>query len=290
MIQALTSYCDERFIVSDERCDNCINQCQGGCEQCLDAIHFSRVDRPYNCSNIVYFYTNKYCYKYSSEIDILMSKLKSLKHYDSFDVLSIGCGPCTELVGVHRCMNRSGYNKPLTYVAFEMNKIWEPVHSFYKQYFSNDGPNRLRISYTDACQSIPRLNLDALEWRPNILILQYVLSDMNKAKMPIRTFIDSLMDNVISHMPLFSYVIINDINHWKARQWFDYLETKFSDKYKVWRYKGHFSNNNRKAYEYGTLHPSNRLSCTIDRTIGVKYNPWNFCSSAHLVLKKRGMR
>ncbi len=171
-----------------------------------------------------------------------------------------------------------------------MNQIWKPIHLFYKDYFENDDRNSFRVSYADACKAIPRLNLENVSWRPNILFLQYVLSDMDKANMPVRSFIDSLMENVISYMPLFSYIIVNDINHWKARRWFDYLETEFIRQYNYWRYKGHFKNNIRKAYEYGKGNPNNRLSCTLDDSIERKYNPWGFCSSAHLVLKKRGVR
>lgn len=278
------------FVESKYKCDHCENNCQGGCEECLNAIHFSHDDRPYNCSNIVYFYTCKYTYKYSSEVDILISKLKSLKSFKAFNVLSIGCGPCTELIGLLRCSERSGFNKPITYAAFEMNEIWKPIHGFFIDQFKNLSNNNIRFSYSDACQAIPRLNLRNVEWKPNILILQYVLSDMDKASMQIKPFIDDLFSKVISYMPLYSYIIINDINHWKARQWFDYLKNKFNKKYIAWNYRGYFENNNRKAYEYGTMHTSNRLTCPVDNVIDRKYHPWKFCSSAHLVLKKRGIR
>ena len=287
MLQELMNFCDERFIPSTRKCPNCQNDCQGGCEQCLDAIHFSKIDREYNCSNIAHYYTCKYCYKYSSEIDILISKLQSLKSYPTFDVLSIGCGPCTELVGLHRCMRRAGYSKPLTYMAFEMNEIWKPIHAFFKTVLPDRADFNLKYSYTDAFKSIPRLDLARIDWRPNILILQYVISDMDKAGMPINEFIDNVLINIVPHMPLNSYIILNDINHWKARRWFEYLKKQFCSTYNYWLYRGHFSNNNRAAYEYGTQHPTNRLSCQVDPDIDRKYNPWKFCSSAHLVLKKR---
>jgi len=285
MIDEVLKYCSRNYN-RRQKCPDCQNVCQGSCECCLNAIHFCKIYRPYNCTNIANYYTCKYSCKYSSEIDILLSKLKSLKSYDSFNVLSIGCGPCTDLMGLYRYIKCENIDRELTYMGFDMNPIWKSIHLFIISLFESNYSVKIRFSYSDACISIPRLDLSKITWRPNILILQYVLSDMNKSGVSIKDFINNLIEKIIPYMPIYSYVIINDINHMETRKWFEYFERIFCKNYTSWKYKGYFKSNTKKSYSYGTQHDTNKLTCNPPSEI-TKFNPWLFCSSAHMVLKKR---
>lgn len=132
MINSLVDFCSQNYskIIP---CPGCDNDCQGGCEDCLDAIHFDKISRRYNCKNIASFYACKYAYKYSSEIDRLFSSLKTWKTHPFLNILSIGCGPCTELIGIIRSVKKCQFGGKIDYVGFDINPIWVPIHEFYKQ-------------------------------------------------------------------------------------------------------------------------------------------------------------
>lgn len=289
LIDKLVDFCNKSYQLCG-KCSKCLNTCQGSCEKCLDAIHFSKIDRPYNCCNIANFYVCKYIYKYSSEIYYLIKELKSLRKYEEYNIVSIGCGPCTELAGILNYLIKTGRERPVNYVGFDMNKIWQPIHKEILAIVA-DYPFRVtvRFFYADAYKMINRL-LDQTQvtWRPNLLILQYVLSDLVKSKINVNDFLSKLNENIVPRMPINSYILLNDINHnIKARDYFDKLEKMISKNHRTWVFQGHFHNNNKQAYEYGQKHKSNLIMSRVPTNIRSKYNPWEFCSSAQMVVKKR---
>ena len=187
-------------------CDVCPNECQGECEECLDVIHFDKIKREYNCSNITYFYVCKYAYKYSSEIDYLFSPLKAIHNFPSYDIMSIGCGPCTELLGILSYMLRERESKDVTYVGFDINRIWEEIHDYLRKMRDDSSVDlNFKFIYGDAFKIIQKLDLKNLKWRPNILILQYVISDMVKRGGNVGSFLKNIVSQVIRYMPIVIY-------------------------------------------------------------------------------------
>jgi hypothetical protein len=287
LIKQLVNFCDTQYKRS-ARCPDCTNQCLGSCEKCLDAIHFSKTDRSYNCKNISNFYVCKYIFKYSSEIHHLLKNLKSLPKFNEYNIMSIGCGPCTELAGVIKYAKQDGHDIPVNYIGFDMNRIWTPIHVEIEKMFKvNCITGTVRFIYGDAYKIIRRMDTSNLGWRPNILLLQYVLSDLRKSKINVTSFLAELNEHVIPLMPKNSYIIINDINHFTVRPYFERLSDLVSNNYNTWIFKGHYKNNNKKAYEYGVCHKSNSLTSQIPPSILLKYSPWLFCSSAQMVIKKK---
>jgi hypothetical protein len=204
--------------------------------------------------------------------------------------MSIGCGPCTELIGILNYMERENQSKSVTYVGFDNNRIWQGIHEYLPDVIDElTIPVDLRFVYADVFEVIERLDLSRLRWKPNIIILQYVLSDMAKGRGNIRSFLNKLVSKVGPFMPIDSYIIVNDINHYSARDYFDHLASSVSEVYKTWVYKVHFRNNVRKEYGYGWKRDSNELTSPIPEHIQNKYNPWGFCSSAQIVIKKRSL-
>ena len=134
--EQLVNYCYTNYNRPDDGCNHCQNApCLGGSELCLDHIHrVGTHDRTYNCANIVNYYTCKYIYRYLTEIEILLNKYTSVfRNIRNLRLWSIGCGPCTELFGLHRFKNNKNINFTIQYKGFELNELWTPIHNSIRQ-------------------------------------------------------------------------------------------------------------------------------------------------------------
>jgi hypothetical protein len=287
LIDELVAYCDSRYRRTD-RCPGCPNDCKGGCEACLDAIHFGRIIRPYNCENISNFYVCKYIYKYASEIDHLITRFEPLKRLDAYHILSVGCGPCTELAGVLSFLSRNHLQRPVSFLGIDSNTIWRPIHDRL-QSIASGGKHNMTVGfeYGDALEIVPRLCRQGRLGHPNILTLQYLISNLVVSCANVQAFVAGLSNSIVTLMPADSFIVLNDINHFLARDHFDSIERSVTKSHATTVYKAHFRNKNRIAYEYGEQHPANQLTGAIPAKIRTPYNPWDFCSSAQMVIEKR---
>ena len=129
-------------------------------------------------------------------------------------------------------------------------------------------------------------------WISDVLIFQYVFSDMykNSSTIEINQFIDKLATflNACGEKPI--YILCNDINLSKSynggREFFDVLESKISNPKIVRRM--HFNNNNKdRHFEYGDEYKRNCLIFDdIPDEIRKAYNPFDSCASAQILIKK----
>lgn len=284
------------------RCQDCKNNCAGNCEKCLDNIHFGRDSRRYNCINIVNYYVCKYSYRYASEMEILLNVQPEIKQVDEFKILSIGCGPCTDLFSFESFINKNFLFTELQYVGVDLNKIWEPVHKKISRVADNYGI-KTKFIYNDIFKIVEKIKVKHDTWVPNILSLQYVLSDMANYsnEEDILQFIDDIINKLIINLPDGAFIIINDINRGfntrtdgvrynTARYYYDIFLNKVLDvnrRSNFWQY--HFNNNVRpKHFDYGTEHLNNDIVYDVPEMILKYYNPWLFCSSAQLLIRKEG--
>lgn len=135
---------------------------------------------------------------------------------------------------------------------------------------------------------------------PNIITLQYVLSDManHTDERTIIQFINDIVNRLIVEMPSGSLIVCNDINlsynHNErgrfntSRYYFDifYNEVRRTNRnVTCWKY--HFDNKVRLThYDYGNEHPHNGILYNVPPMINSNYNPWLSCSSAQIVIRK----
>lgn len=114
LINNITSYCNDEYL-NRQKCDNCSygSNCPGDCGICLEYIHFPHkapAPRKYDRPNMANYYTCKYSYKYMSEISFALAQLKDLKDKKQLKVMSIGCGPCTDLFALDYLNEIGTYN------------------------------------------------------------------------------------------------------------------------------------------------------------------------------------
>lgn len=293
LIDKIVRFCDTKYRNSKcNRCDNCSygDYCPGSCERCLHYIHTptaAPAPRKYDCSNMAYYYTCKYSYKYMSELINAFSNLKDLKYKSHIKVLSVGCGPCTDLFALDYLKEAGEYKfESVEFRGIDPAKdVWLDIHKQIKRY--NPSIINPKFYYKDVTELIDVIT--EVQWIPDLIVFQYVLSDMEKHCESIRLheFISKLAALVNDAMSANTYIVLNDINLTTqmggGRELFDELSDLIKNATKR---RLHFKNNNKpQHYHYGDEYEDNSLIVANPQFIN-DYNPYDSCASAQLIIKK----
>ena len=290
LIDYIIDSCARRY--HDTACTKCSysRYCPHDCGQCLHFIHSPQIapaPRKYDCQRMADYYICKYANKYTSELYYAFKQHNSIIPMKKLQVLSIGSGPCTDLLALDMLHQNNIYSfDELEYRGIDINtRIWKNEINDLKGLI----PKRWRIMFAnaDVCKVTDKLIKDS--WRPNLIVLQYVFSDMrkNNTSNDIQTFIKGLAE-YIDTCPDNTYVVCNDINLSIAfqggREYFDKLLNAVHSYIIYAAY--HFRNNNKTAhYEYGTEYRDNSLICSPPKSAAFT-SPYLSCSSAQLIMKK----
>lgn len=297
-INELVDFCYENYN-RIEKCSNCPNPniCKDTCEDCLDDTYYKDKKRVQNCENITFCYVCNYIYKYSSEIEHLLNNI-NLEGIEEFNILSLGCGPCSDLFGFNNYFEKNENIKKISYRGIDINPIWKPIQNKIKNVFFNKNIE-VKIFYQDVIEIVNKLRIRNNPIVSNFLVLNYALSDILNKYEDIRNFkedfVGNLINNLIIKMPLNSFIIINDINLGKdsthPRTYYETFYNKISETKRVYPKRFHFAKNEPKYYKYGTKHNNNRISSEIlkkisDNTNSLKiFNPRRSCTSAQIAVK-----
>lgn len=82
--------------------------------------------------------------------------------------------------------------KKIEYFGVDLNSIWFPIHHQIKKLLQDVSEVKVRYTYRDIFRVLEKIDST---WRPNVLMLQYVISDM-VANSESREVID-LIPNII---------------------------------------------------------------------------------------------
>lgn len=295
LIDEIVSKCDKRYSnLADCQCEDCPceTECSHDCKECLENVHFpdrTTIRREYDCVNMADCYYCKYSYRYASELIYGLRQFRDIKNRDILKVMSVGCGPCTELAAIDYMLSKGEihYNK-LEFVGIDpLKNVWGNIWDDIKDYLADDDIEFLDRDILDIINIITENN-----WVPDLIIFQYVFSDMNKknSRVKIERFIDTLADFLNEHTEKAVYVIANDINlsvmYSGGREFFDVLGKKIGSEF---FFPYHFDNLNRENhYHYGTEYEENSIFFDIPRSVNQKYIPFDSCASAQvLIIKKK---
>lgn len=289
MLDELVKLCDERY--QSRKCNHCSYKvnCPHDCGKCLEYVHFPNkapTERQYDCEHMVDFYVCKYAHKYTSELVSAFMQLRDLKQRDHLNVLSIGCGPCTDLMAIDYLKNEGAYRfESLDYRGVEIKPdIWGNV---YDDIFHILDPKwSIAIISEDICQYINELILQ--DWKPDLIVMQYVFSDMQKHTQ--LKMINNMIDRLAFYIDSCSkntYIVCNDINlsvsYGGGREYFDFLYQKITSKKTNRQF--HFKNNkSERHFDYGTEYESNALRFLPSNELD-RYQPYLSCSSAQMIIK-----
>lgn len=304
MLETILSRCDQRYeSPAHEQCLNCSYGafCPHDCEKCLDFIHNPNhapngaPQRKYDCTHMADYYTCKYSCRYTSELIYAFGRLKDIREAKELKVLSFGCGPCTDLFAIDYLHTHGVLSyESLEYRGVDYSRdVWKYIHHDIMDIA--DKNTKIEFYYQDACSLIHDIASGC--WLPNVIVFQYVFSDMKKHTSPqrIEDFMRTFAYFFNYTLRPNTYVVLNDINlgmkYGGGREFFDLLFHRLIDAEMC---KGRFCNDNSqsnyypKGYPYGAdsdgEFPQNRNF--FDLSPWYKYSPFDTCASAQMLIKK----
>ena len=301
MIHSVLENCDERH--KNHNCFGCnyLEFCQNNCQKCLDHIHNPNhapkgaPPRTYDCQHMADVYTCKYACRYTSEVVYALRRLIEIKTNNYLRVLSFGCGPCTDLFALdYMKKNCELTYQNIDYVGIDYSQeVWERIHKNIESYKSEFC--KTYFYYSDMCEFIHEIA--EWDWTPNLIIFQYVFSDMIRHSGKGRTisFIDTFANYYNDKVQSNTYMILNDVNlgveYNGGREFFDILYNKLNNSSMK---KGRFCNDNSKSpyYPRGYTYGENSYGEFQDNSnlfdIGEwhSYAPYDTCASAQMLIYK----
>lgn len=296
----ISKKCNDRNVTRTE-CEQCAGctygaNCPHDCATCLQYIHFpdrAPERRQYDCTHMADYYYCKYSFRYASEIVYGLRQIADIKDKRNLKVMSVGCGPCTELAAIDYLRQRG----ELQYDTLEfhgidpLSQVWDNIWKDIKDYFGG------------GIEFYPNDVLDLVDiiikkqWIPDVIIFQYVFSDMykNNTQKDIEEFIEKLACFLDEQTDKSIYILANDINlstsYGGGRDFFDILKDKMHASKIVKKF--HFDNLSKEShFNYGEEYLSNELIFDIDskeidsEEIAETYEPFDSCASAQILITK----
>ena len=165
----------------------------GVCNSCM--IHIQRHPSPkfpYSCKRITYHYVLRFFNRFASEIYYAMSRYKKekLNTITNLNVVSLGCGPGSEVYGLIKAIRTRAPHIHMNYQGYDKNEIWEGVQQLSKAKLAQSGHS---VEFYNK-----NLFLEFEGFQDNhidLLVLNYLLSDCQKfytTDLDRKKFIDEL--------------------------------------------------------------------------------------------------
>lgn len=290
LIERITQKANERYV--NHKCNDCLYlNCTSSCEKCLEYCHYPEraikdgfEKRDYNCLNMIDFYVCKYSYKNATEIIRAFLCMKKIIENNTINILSLGCGPCSELMAIDTIKKRNliTFDK-IFYKGIEVNiEIWKNIYSDINSNFAEN-----YIKNEDVI-NISNFEIYFMNDAVNIICINYLLSTIQRCKPDsINSFLNSLACS-INNSKKKIIVLFNDINlsinyEGGIREYFDTFASKligYSSK------EIHFKGSKHNHYEYGNEYPNSTILYN-DLVNEEKYKPYKVCGSAQKIIYKR---
>ena len=293
LINYLVNKCNERYSRNMEQYGHKVvdsDNCEGYCCNCLNDVHFPKpgaTKRTYDCPVMADYYYCRYSYRYASEIVYGLRQFKDLMNLNKLNVLSIGCGPCTELAALDYLQKKGEYSySQLDFRGIDPLKgTWVNIWSDIEAYFNG----QVKFFEKDIYQFVDTIVKG--DWVPDLIVFQYVFSDMAKksTKENITEFLHKLTSYVNAQTGKNIYILVNDANasleYGAGRDFFDILADRIGSTSIVKRL--HFNINRKTShFHYGIEYASNDIFFDIPDYIKGKYGAWDSCASAQILIKK----
>ena len=279
-------------------CQNCVNakKCEGcntcKCyDSCIHPLHqYNSNGKTYNCLNMAYNYVVKHFYRFASEIEYAFRIVYHAEQHnwkDNINVVSLGCGPSSELYGIINELQNQQSNLVVSYHGFDTNAIWQKIWNL-----NIDICKQHNVTYTT--DDMFAYYTEHSDEHIDILILNYLLSDVarNMQHEEKTAFLDKLAE-FIDVMDV-QYVIFNDISLFyddliSGYSCMEYVVRQFGvnkqrhSVLKGGRYR--FGEPNPHQPTYGKKWNQSNLLFTIDDAAN-DFQPFNYCNSIQMLIKQ----
>lgn len=180
LIDTIVEYCHNKFSNLDCKACSYKEHCPNDCAKCLHYIHSpssAPEKRTYDCERMACHYVCKYSHKYTSELVYALEQLKDIKEREKLNVLSIGCGPCTDLFALDYLNEKKIYSfENLEFRGVDLKPLWKDIHDRIQ--VESTGNYKVKYYYRDIFDLIDVIC--EKKWLPDLTVFQYVFSDMKK--------------------------------------------------------------------------------------------------------------
>lgn len=299
LIDEVISFSDKKYQAygANGNCGNCNHpsgKCSGSCYQCLYDIHYSEADkgkickRLYDCERMLYHYVCQYSYVYASEIlYAYRAHAGFLSEFEKFNLLSIACGGCPDLMALEKFRNEYKLEKEIAYKGIDINRNWSNIHSCIKIYCDSNAIKR--SFFSEDVFSVFKENYSA---GANIYVMSYFVSYLYNAKK--QSEIHSFFANIARGIRLGKrgkvLVIINDLNsNRKGRDFIIAFPNSLKQEgltYKVF-YRYFDKPSLWSGQRYGEGYTSSTVLFPENSRIAEKYHSsrYNTCGSYQLIVE-----
>lgn len=150
----------------------------GKCDGCLNHIQWNTSPLfHYSCEKITYHYVLRFFNRFASEIAYVVLSLRDdyLQAKTSLNVVSLGCGPGSEVYGFIEALRNKAPHIVLNYQGFDLNSTWDKVQQMSRSVLART-PHRIdfyNLNMFGAYIGFQGGNCD-------MLVLNYLLSDAQK--------------------------------------------------------------------------------------------------------------
>ncbi len=221
------SYNNSAEVVKTCTCNGGCNHPNGRCpsgrtslcwSKCLNEIYQHDTNPSgrlrYNCNKLVHHYLYRQLDKQASEMLVALREINdTISSFSEFNVISFGCGPCTELIALDYYNQENGYNKNINYMGIDIEPSWEIIHTKINEFIKQEHYNiDFKCSFGDATDINFLENL--LNDNINIIVLNYIVSSLySNSEFQKLNSLYSVIAELISRNNIKNCVIIiNDMN------------------------------------------------------------------------------
>lgn len=224
LLDDVVNFCDNRYSSygnncgcgEGKGCNHPSGECSGSCYDCLYQIHYpgrapGEAKKVYDCPKMLYHYVCQYSYLYTTELICAFNNESNfIKDYPRYNVLSLGCGGCADLMALDFLCCNQETSIPISYIGIDVNNLWNPIHSYIKDYCMMKRI-QYEINYCDVFEYFEGWEVTGT----NIIIISYLISSLyNTGQIDkIGSLAEALVHRVINKKngyPLL--LIINDVN------------------------------------------------------------------------------
>lgn len=293
LIDHLVQYCDRMYSsyrgvcgCENGQCNHPSGECSGSCYNCLYHIHFperapDNAKKEYDCVKMLYHYVCQYSYLYTSELLCAFeNEWGFIKDFPHYNILSLGCGGCADLMAVELLLDRANRAIPMSYKGIDVNALWEPIHTIIGEYCDSN-EIRYHIHYDDVFDFFARYNVpDA-----NIVVISYLISYLYNTNQIglISTLARRIANQVVKRKSMPLLLIINDVNSYKrGRDSFSCFEQAIRSSglsIQKCEYKYFDTGNLADGQKLGSPYEMNSIPFSIPRNIQSKYHAYTSINS-----------
>lgn len=178
------------------------------CSRCLYQIQYEHPNFTYSCKKITYHYVLRFFNRFASEICYAMCSYK-YKDISRINVVSLGCGPGSEVYGIVRALQIRNIDVPVYYEGHDMLNVWEHVQDLCKKSLSSK-QRIINFHTTNLFADFRGFDNNIID----LLILNYLLSHAAKfyTKQQKNQFADEIVDFIL--IKKVRNILFNDINYY----------------------------------------------------------------------------